>query len=87
MRRENTIAYRGFHTLVAGLWRCATDRFFAGMLAGGISAFVVGWLPTGEWLWAVGATLIVTWRIHHRVIRPRAARQESQDLHRNRALL
>ncbi|MBL0370910.1 PAS domain S-box protein [Rhizobium sp. KVB221] len=87
MQRESTIAGKGFRTLVTGFRHCATDRLSAGLLAGGISAFVVAWLPTSAWFWVVGATLIVAWRLRQDVALPRDIRRASHDLHRNRALL
>jgi PAS domain S-box-containing protein len=87
MRRDSAIADKGFGTLVNGLRHCAADRFSAGLLVGGISAFVVAWLPANAWLWVAGATLIVGWRLLREGPLPVDARRQSQDIHRNRALL
>ncbi|WP_209792136.1 PAS domain-containing sensor histidine kinase [Ensifer adhaerens] len=87
MRRENANAGNGFRILVTGLRQRATDRFSAGILVGGISAFIVAWLPTTAWLWVVGATLIIAWRLHQDRVVPRDARRQSQDLYGNQALI
>jgi PAS domain S-box-containing protein len=87
MRRTSAIAGKGFHNLVTGLRHRAPDRFSAGLLVGGVSAFVVAGLPTSAWLWVVGATLIVAWRLGQDGTLPTNDRRESEDIHRNRALL
>lgn len=87
MRREKANAGKGFRILVTGLRQCATDRFSAGVLVGGISAFVVAWLPTTAWLWIVGASLMIAWRLRQDEVVPRDTRRQSQDLYGNQALI
>jgi PAS domain S-box-containing protein len=85
-RRGEAIANKGFHALVAGLRQWAGDRFSAGLLVGGISAFVLAWLPTNAWLWTVGVTLFIVGRFRRYGI-SRGVSPQPRDLYGNQALL
>lgn len=86
MPRENVIAGKGFRALVTSLLR-PLDQFSAGLVVGGISAFILAWPPKNAWLWAVGVTLFIAWRFRpNGVLRHEGGRQ-SCDLYENQALL
>jgi PAS domain S-box-containing protein len=86
MQRGNAITGKGYRDLLAGLGR-AFDQFSAGLVVGGISAFVLAWPPKYAWLWAVGVTMYIAWRLRqNRILRPERGRH-SHDLYGNLALL
>lgn len=84
---KNATAGKGYGILMTGLRQCARDRFCWGVLVGAISAFVVTWLPTTAWLYVMGATLIMAWRIRQDGVLHRDAPRRSQDIIGDQALL
>ncbi|WP_425416890.1 PAS domain S-box protein [Oricola indica] len=86
MQRENIVAGKGFPALVSG-FRRAVDRFSAGLLVGGISAFVLTWFLKDAWLWFVGITLLITWRFRQSRALSSQAGQQLDELNKNQALL
>lgn len=82
MGRGDAIVFKVSGAVVAGLRRCAADRFSAGLLVGGISALVLAPPPQAAWLWILGAALVIGWRL----CRDRTARRR-RDVRGNRDLL
>jgi PAS domain S-box-containing protein len=86
MRRQEEIARKSLHALVTGIRQFAADRFSAGLLVGGISAFVLVWPPKNAWFWIVGVTFFIAGRFHQYGVL-RAVSPEPRDLYGNQALI
>jgi PAS domain S-box-containing protein len=82
MRWGDAIVFKVSGAVLAGLRRCAADRFSAGLLVGGISALVLAPPPQAAWIWILGAALVIGWRL----CRGRTARRP-RDVHGNEDLL